>query len=244
MKKTVIIILMSFMLVACGNKEQSTKIEKQTLFTSDIDIDGTELFAVIADFEVDITDPDEFIDLSPYIVSGTIKNVESVDVDIDGVIVTKFVVSVDEVYKGDIQEKEIIIQVPGGVMTRGEYIQKVEDNGFYERVFREKSEELMKASGYTEDEIIKMKKDPKELDQNELFIHNFGTNPTSRTFLENNDPENFVFFVAKEEGDDFYATIAYESGLKYQKNETIYSVIDTENTSEPFAITKLNEAGN
>ncbi|WP_159648912.1 hypothetical protein [Erysipelothrix aquatica] len=234
MKKLVIMIFALVLVTGCTSIEDKViKEVTKTLFVSDVDINCSDIFPIIVDYAIDVSDPDVLTETSPFIVSGTIKNVEKVDINKEGFIETTYSVELDEIYKGAINTDEIAVIVPGGQMTLGEYIQKLDEMGIYEMVSSTKSDAFLEKKGIKKEDVI----DPREQDPNKIITHNFGTNPTSRSFIETKEPEKYVFYLVEHKG--VYAALSFDHGMKYIKNGTVYSVIETNEATKPFEETKL-----
>ena len=54
---------------------------------------------------------------------------------------------------------------------------------------------------------------------------------------ETKEPEKYVFYLVEHKG--VYAALSFDHGMKYIKNGTVYSVMETNEATEPFEESKL-----
>ncbi len=114
----VIIILFGILMVGCNRKIPSIKFNGNEIYMEDI-IDVSDEISVEACFALDLS-MESFVDNSSDIVKGTIVDIEyCTQNDLPWTVLT---VEIDEVFKGDNFENELIsIYDMGGYMTRSEF---------------------------------------------------------------------------------------------------------------------------
>lgn len=171
-------------------------------FVADTGAEGVPPVELIADWNVNVNDPQVLRDLSIAVVSGRVIGVEGSHVDEGGFIVTNYSVQVGTVYKGEDVSKVVTVSVPGGSVPLEEYTESVDELGLSE-----------------------LKLGPKELQgrYEGPRVENWGLNPTSAALLAELQPDFWVFYLEGRD-DGVYVGTGFDHSMSYLKDGQVHSL--------------------